>query len=485
MKRLCRAAALVLAAALLAALLGGCGIIIIHRGDPPETTGGTETSPLPPETSGDGPVTPQHREIKDYTADAAAFLASVGTADYDGKGVIIASTKASLCSGDDCRYQTVSAALRERNAAVSRALDISLLFVGADETELADKLREADGAGLYYADLLMLPGAAVAPLANEGLLLNVRSLPFVDTEKEYFNASSVDAFTAGKNVWAIAGMASLDADLLPTLYFNRQPFDEAGLDMPYTAVYESTFTWDTFYATFASLRASDDGLVISADTEGGADAFFAAAGGRFVTRSGENVPTFAVSEADAARIAAVSRLFDLPRYVGGGEEDAFFGDDRIAFYFGTVGSGVGRGTSVTRWGLLPLPALSESDAAHPYRSLLPSSAYVFASPKLISGATLTGRLVSALNAASYGVLLTADAAGRSDADFRDLDSAYTFVEIGFGAVYDFTAGLGANDEMLPILARGLVRRAVAGEDLRALLDEQKSAIDALLASVVP
>ena len=484
MKRLCRAAALMLAAALLAALLGGCGVIIIHHGDPSGTSTETETTP-PPETSGTGPVTPHHREIKDYAADAAAFLASVGTAKNDGKGVIIASTKVSLCSGDDCRLQTVSAALHARNDAVSRALDISLLFVGSDETELADKLREADSSGLYYADLLMLPAASVAPLANEGLLLNLRSLPFLNTEAAYFNASSVDAFTAGKNIWAVAGMASLDANLLPALYFNRQPFEEAKLDMPYTAVYEGIFTWDTFYGTFASLRASDDGLVIAADAEDGTDALFAAAGGRYVTRSVENVPTFAVSEADAARIDAVSRLFDLPCYVGSGEADAFFGDDRIAFYFGTAGSGVGRGTSATKWGLLPLPALSESDAMHPYRALMPSSATVFASPKLISSATLTGRLVSALNAASYGVLLTADAEGRSDADFRDLDSAYMFVEIGFGAVYDFTAGLGANDEMLPTLARGLVRRAVAGEDLRTLLDEQKSAIDVLLASFVP
>lgn len=485
MKYCLRAAALLLSAALLLAALGGCGIIIIHRGEPPVTTEGSETLPPPPATSGDKPVTPEYREIRDYSADAAGFLASLPTGDYGGKGVIIASTKLSLYTGDDgCRLQTVSSALHDRNRAVSRAMNVSLLFLGAAESELADKLREADDAGLYYADLLTVPASAVAPLATEGLLLNLGSLPFVDTEAAYFSGTSADAFTAGKNTWALAGMASLDADLLPALYFNREPFDENRLDMPYRAVYENTFTWDAFYSLFETLHASDNGLVIAADAQNGTDERFAAAGGRFIARGAENTPTLAVSAADAPLLSAISRLSALPHYVGDGVADAFFGDDRILFYFGTVG-GVGRGTSPTRWGLLPLPALTETDAAYPYRSLMPSSASVFVSPKLISGATLTGRLLSALNAASYGVLLTAEAAGRSDADFRDLDSAYMLVQIGFGAVYDFTAGLGANDSMLTELARGLVRRSVAGEDLRTLLKEQKDAIDALLASFMP
>ncbi|MCQ2423791.1 MAG: hypothetical protein MJ088_02715 [Clostridia bacterium] len=481
-KRICRAAALLLSALLMLGLLTGCGIIIIHRHGTPETTETAGPGPVGPETTGDKPVTPHHLEIKDYSPDAKAYLASLGTANYDGKGFIVATAGA-----DGSDSTSLAAAVYSRNKAVEGAFGISLLFIDSDEATLAEKLREADASDLYYADLLDVPAAAVAPLAAEGLLGNLLALPFVHPDAGYFNPTSVDAFTVGETLWAIAGQATLDADLLPALYFNRQTFSDAGLEMPYTAVYDGTFTWDTLFAMTETLRASGAGVNVSVSAEDGADAVFTAAGGRFTTRSAENVPVLGVAAAslDETRISVVRRLLDLPQYVGGGERDAFFEDDQILFLFDTLAAGTGRGTSATKWGLLPMPALTESDAVHPYRSLLPSSAHVYAAPKNNSGATLTGRVLSGLNAASYGVLLTAEAAGRSDRDFRDLDSEYMFVEIGFGAAYDFTSALAANDAVLPGLVRGLVRRSAAGEDLAELLGSDADAINKRLASFVP
>ena len=149
----------------------------------------------------------------EYDGEAIAdkYLETAVKYNFGGNTVIVAVTAASrmnIESGGEEDTASYSYALYKRNLKVEEKLNCKLRYFESDEETLYNELSDAVKSGLYYADLLATPQHITARLAVDGyLFFNLRSLPFIDLTKEYFDAAAISQLTGGHYIYALAGDA--------------------------------------------------------------------------------------------------------------------------------------------------------------------------------------------------------------------------------------------------------------------------------------
>lgn len=442
--------ALCVAVSLFLSILSGCGIIVIRPRNPAETSQETTPATLPPVTSSDDPILPgSDRDTKiDYEPIAQNYLKSVSPKKYDNANFIIASTDVSyLKPGSEAESSSISNALYKRNQAVEEEFGVRLLITKNEPADLTEKLQQSLESGRVFADLILTETSSVAALAQEALLTNLRSLMYVDFSRPYYFQSSLEAFTYGYQSWAVSGQASLSPDSLACLLFNRAMFEISDTPLPYSFVQDGTWTWEEYYNGYIALRGYNTYDAAFDGTDWPSNLVCSAGGKIIESRLGDK-PRTALNYSQSPLF---EKLSYLTKYGTPFDEDdahkAFFDEGRILYFFTNLGTLKGQELASTRWGLLPLPKLSETDPT--YSSLANKNASVFAVPAVITDNAMTGRILSALNAASYGVIISADANYRQQETlFRDIDSADMYMKILFSTSFDYSRALGASIEGL-------------------------------------
>ena len=447
--------------------LQSCSLIIINDptadvDDPADTGDSMETvEPADPTL---GYVPPKVDTEKTNQAYAAAYLKSVADNGYDLDGAtVFLSVPYESVIGDESQPDVYSRAKHERNRAVEEALGIRLATTLTDSNALFDALQASIKSDEYFADLILLPQKDIGTFAAANLLFNLRSAPFLDLTQPYFDAASAEAATAAHKTYAVAGPASFEETSLSAVYFNRSLMELHGLDLPYASVYSGEWTWDEFFrycAAVSTINGSLDTKIHSYSTQYAApytpsNVFFSC-GGSFVDSRAGTTPRIAFSQENSAAADVVSRLFaDLNRnrdtenglnqfYTG----QSLFLLDRVYLMSWIPGS-------EDDWGILPLPKLNAEQKN--YVSLTDESALFFAMQKNTVNAETASIVLSALNAASYGVLTDAyiDLALRDM--LRDNDSANMLEIIANSRTYDFALAFGpANDSLVAATVGGMI-----------------------------
>ena len=447
-----------LCACLLAVLLplSGCGIIILNRptadtsasdsgetGDAPQDTFLPSTQPIPP------------------SADQSAHFASLSQAylrritgvgyDFEGASFIIASPRTELLHPTTADNSYFSAVL-ERNNTVEDALNIRITSTAVDEESFFDQLHASVLADEYFADLLMIPEGKIGTFAAGGVLTNLKSMPLLDLTQPYYDADSIEAATAGNVVYAAAGQASREVTALDAVFFNRTLFEENGVDIPYSLVYEGRWTWDAFFATASSVSginayAAANGIdpfssySFQYAEELLPSAIYYSCGERFVRSTDGSSPVLLLSEDTADAAAAVAALFADPNaHKDTASGVARFHSGKSLYLLDRLYLMSWMPDSSHDWGILPLPKLTEEQEN--YITLADDSALFFA---VQSGAARTARtsvVLSALNASSYGVLTEAYVDYSMNHLLRDNDSANMLELIAFSCAYDFALAFG-------------------------------------------
>ena len=447
-----------LCACLLAALtlLSGCGIIILNKptadtsspSSSGDGTASTDTAHSTPDT-----LPPNADQSAHYAAYADAYLRRItgNGYDFESASFIIATPRTELFHPTDAD-NTYSSAIFQRNTTVEEALNIRLTSSAVDEESFFDQLHASVLADEYFADLLLIPEGKIGTFAAGGVLTNLRSMPLLDLTQPYFDADSVEAATAGNILYAAAGQASQEITALDAVYFNRTLFEENGVEIPYSLVYEGRWTWDAFFASASAVTginayAAANGIETFSSfayqyaEELLPSAVFYSCGERFVRSAEGESPVLLLSEEASAAAETVARLFGDPdahkdtasgvaRFHGG---KSLYLIDRLYLMSWMP-------DSRQNWGILPLPKGTEEQKN--YISLADDSALFFA---VQSGAAHTARtsvVLSALNAASYGVLTEAYIDYAMNHLLRDNDSANMLEIIAFSRAYDFALAFG-------------------------------------------
>ncbi len=447
--------------------LQSCSLIIINDptadGSDPTATGDSFETVQPADPTL-GYVPPKVDSDKAHRAYAAAYLKSVADNGYDLNGAtVFISAPYESVMGDDSQPDVYSRAKYERNKAVEEALGIRIATTLSDAGTLFDALQSSVKADEYFADLILLQQKDIGTFAAANLLFNLRSAPFLDLSQPYFDSASVSAATAGHKTYAVAGPASFEETSLSAVYFNRSMMEWNGLPLPYTSVYNGTWTWDEFFrycAAVSDINGSTDTRVYSYSTQYAApytpsNVFFSC-GGTFVNSQAGSTPKIAFSKDNSDEAGVITRLYtDLNR-----NRDTENGLNQ--FYTGQSMFLLDRLYLMSwipncedDWGILPMPKLNEEQKA--YVSLTDESALFFAMQKNTVSAETASVVLSALNAASYGVLTDAyiDLALRDM--LRDNDSANMLEIIAHSRTYDFALAFGpANDSLVSATVGGMI-----------------------------
>lgn len=472
-----RALAAVLAASALA--MQGCGIIIRHNPTaekvPQDTTAPAESTIA--ESS--APAYIHADRTEEYTAIAEAHLSRIAAAapDYDGRTFFIASPRTDMLDGD-AEGDQFSAAVYRRNHAVTSTLNAQIAAAQTDSASFFDQLSQSTASGEYFADLLMIPTENLGAFAVGGVLMNLRSVPMLDLTQPYFLPESAGAATVADAIWAVAGHASLEETTLCAVYFNRDLFERSGLTAPYADVYAGNWTWDRLMMLCASVSARESWAAQYSAAWLPA-MIHAACGGKMVRTAVGEMPKIAMSADD-------SPIFDVIRRLYGDENRHRDTESGVsAFHSGSAAMLIDRlylmswmPNSAHNWGILPLPKLSENQKN--YVTLADPSTLMFALPGNSTDAENAAIILSALNAASYGVLREAYADYAMNELLRDNDSANMLPIIAASCRFDFAAAFAGTVPSLTDAAAGGLTALAAGLPTDTLLSRAANA-DAAIA----
>ncbi len=467
--------------------LQSCGIIVLNNRDEEETTAPTETTlpgiTSPPDTTAPVPETKVvHTDrSEEYQAYADAYLARIRDSGFafEGESFFISSPRTDLIIPADTE-NTHSAAIYKRNQAVEDALNIRIAVSAADETAYFDLLNASILADEYFSDLLLIPEYQIGTFAAGNVLLNLRSAPLLDLDQPYFFADSIEAATGSSRIFAAAGSASFEETMLSAVFFNRDLFTGNGVDIPYELVYEGKWTWDAFFTSCANAAginqyASANGLgsFSSYSTQYTADLLpamvFASCGGKMVRAQANSSPVIGISEADSSLLDVISRLYgDAYAHTDTESGVSRFHTGRSLYMIDRLYLMSWMPNSSQNWGILPMPKLSESQES--YITLADPGTLFFAMQKNTVDSAKSSIVMSALNAASYGILSEAYTHYAMNHLLRDNDSANMLAIISASRSFDFALAFSgttvslaeATTAGLSDLAKGLSASSLLG-----------------------
>lgn len=417
-------------------LLTSCALFEIEwtpdSSDTPKNTtqaGGTTAAPyVPPERP-------------DASAAADAALEALPELYFDGATFLVAT------AADNMLFPTVSAeagaeilpehaARLERNAKVSRRYAVNFIPASTTVDAMYNDALAAQNSGLYYADLLVLPGNQTGRFMLAGLLRNLSQLPFWEV------SGSAEA-AAGVTAYADLNEALLDHDRLPVVFFNRTLAQQLGFDF-YADVEAGTWTWERYLEASVAAASIDGtwGHALNPSDRGDYLSLCAVSCGYDpIDRTLGRTPQIAVNE------TLTNLVGQLVRRLAAGE-GAFpaqannpiaglqvFTEGKILFCCGSAGYMDWIFPSQAEWGILPMPKADESGG---YRTPVGAAAPVLAVTANNTKFEMTGILLAALDAASTDVITEAYINHRLIHRLRDNKSA-AMLELAFdSAVYSFS-----------------------------------------------
>jgi len=400
--------------------MNSCGFIIINdiSGEHESEQGETDTVAGEKDPESEDKYTKYEDDGVSKRDLAREYLAELPERYYDGAAFFITTPSTDYISPDETG-EAVSKLAHERNSEVEDLLSITIVTTVRDANTILEEVKQAEKSGLYYTDLMMVPIYMIGQYRVEDVLLNMRSIPFFDVDKPYFNKSSSDMTSGGYSTYGVAGHASISPSSLSAVYMNKSVIEKAGVDVSsiYKSAAEGTWTWDMFLQYTEAVKTLNGDKKVSDENFSGyytvtaqntasrlPDLIFKSAGNDFIKTGKRKVPSIGYS------LHTVEKTMELINTVYNDEyaitsETARavkpFSEGRSAFlidYLDVMETLTG---STTDFGILPLPKAEEKDD---YRTLVANTELVFAIPKSHTNTEFAGITLSALNAASYGYI---------------------------------------------------------------------------------
>ena len=452
--------------------LQSCSLIVINNptadGYGPEDTGGDAVTIQPSDQNG-ADLPPKVDNEATYRAYANAYLESVKAKGfyYDGATVFLSAPYESIVESDSAS-DVYSKARYERNRAVEKALGVRIAVTETDADSLLDNLQASIRADEYFADLILVQQKDIGTFAAADVLFNLRSAPFLDLSQPYFDAASVEAATAGHKTYAVAGPASFEETSLSAVFFNRDLMERYNLDLPYQSVYNGSWTWDAFFrycAAVSDINGSEGTSLHSFSTQYAAKNMpgnvFISCGGKFVDAPLNTTPSVHFSQDDSALAEIITRLYSDPhanKDTSAGVSQFHSGNS--LFLLDRLYLMSWMPNSSQNWGILPMPKYSEEQPD--YISLTDETSLFFAIQKNTVNAEMASVVLSALNAASYGILTDAYVDLAINDLLRDNDSANMLEIIAHSRTYDFGLAFGPANTALTSATFGGMSDLAAG-----------------------
>ena len=164
----------------------------------------------------------------------------------------------------------INDAVYTRNRAVEERFNIEIMgiFSGNQFNDARRSILANDNN--YDMHTVPLQGAT-AQLAQQGLLLDLKNVPFIDLEKPWWDQKANEQLSISHRVmFTISDLLIIDKDALFIFLFNKDVIQELGLEDPYQLVKNGAWTIDKMWE-MAQLNSRDingDGIMDDTDSYG-------------------------------------------------------------------------------------------------------------------------------------------------------------------------------------------------------------------------
>ncbi len=388
-------------------------------------------------------------------------LSAMTDYDFGGQSFIIATTSSMTFATSDASYYDKVLLLRD--SLVEEKYNCDIVTVFTDESKIEETLRNASLSGESFADMISVPEYKIGRLASEGLLLNLRSLPFYSTKTAYSDSSEA---VAGNSVYADLGAASRDFSKIYAVFFNRSIAESLGYDLD-AAVKNGEWTFELFSKIAREAYEANDGngrIKGYGSANMGdelTDIFLRSANIDLVENSRGTVPhiEFDSVELEAVIRYASSLIYGNPAAYSGDSSEFFslFGSHGLLFALAPLSSMAEFSVCDVNWGVLPIPKYYE--AQNEYYAYTTADAAVLAVPSQSNKTDMTGVLIGGFNCASYELLSEEYKTNCLYNYFRDIKALRSMDYVTGSITFDFNYLYASGTESLASATFGAAREA--------------------------
>ena len=153
-----------------------------------------------------------------------------------------------------------------RNSAVEKKYNVKISLTDESGTAtIADRIRTEALSGNDYCDLIILESTRFQALASSKSLINVRSVPYLDINADFYFEKSLEATTLGDFSYGIAGDFIYKPEDVTVLFFNKTLLAQAPLPDIYSLVESNQWDVENFilYAEEVYSLAKENGRSIN------------------------------------------------------------------------------------------------------------------------------------------------------------------------------------------------------------------------------
>ncbi len=471
-----------------------CGFIIVNdMSDGYDTAETTESTVSEAESDATGDVNnvssnKSDAKYEQYVSDvdkkalSEQYLSELPQRDYDGAVFFITTTDKSFIAPDDTG-NTVSRLAMIRNANVEEMLNINLIVTVADSGTMLTDLKNAIASDSYYTDLLMLPIYTVGSFRMADTLINMRTLPFFDLDKPYFNAMSSDMTSGGYSTYGVAGDASISPSSFSAVFMNKTVISEAGanIDEIYSSANNGTWTWDMYLSVVDKVKLLNENsgtAYYTTTAENTAsrltDLVFKSSGNDYISAGVRRVPIVGYTVKSTKKtMENLYKLYNDDSRITDSSAGAIniFSKGESAFLIEYLDVMPDIASSCAEWTLLPLPKEDERDE---YRTLIANTESVFAVPINHTNGEFAAITLSYLNAASYGYIYDEYVEYNMYHVLRDNNSVNMLDLILDTPTFDFAFAFGNAYPTIAQATYQLIRDCASKNNLSEFFNDRKS-----------
>ncbi|MCL2158654.1 MAG: extracellular solute-binding protein [Oscillospiraceae bacterium] len=167
--------------------------------------------------------------------------------------------------------ETINDAVYYRNRAIEEKFNIKIKAAFSTNTQLSDARKSINAADGAYDALTIPLQSNTATLVLEGLLLDLKNVPYIDLEKPWWDQKANEQLSIGnKLMTTISDLLVIDKDALFIFLFNKDVIQEHDLENPYQLVRDGNWTIDKMWdmAKVVTKDVNGDGTMDDSDCYG-------------------------------------------------------------------------------------------------------------------------------------------------------------------------------------------------------------------------
>ncbi len=345
-------------------------------------------------------------------------LDSLPELDYGKKsfGIFIDKDGADYLIAEEENGDLVNDAVFQRNLAIEERYNLKFNMVEAEVNQPCEEIKNFIMSGdTTYHMFINVQHNAMPEMILNGYFVDWNEMEYLDYTKPYWNSRIAKDINFGGKVYTMAGDLNLTTyNSTNCILFNKNLFDDLGIDYPYQDVYDLTWTAEKFDAIvkqgYKDLNGNqlwdpaEDRCGFSGWSPEMSTAMYIGFGGKPVINDENNMPTLNINSEHTEKIfSAIANIFDRRNaFVNTSEFDLdkkMVREGRILMDDTFITGLSNNRDSEFEFGLVPYPMLDEDQGE--YYSRAANIAHLCYIPTTNTELHDTGIILEAMSIESY------------------------------------------------------------------------------------